>query len=1444
MSPPRDPAVEVRPRLIRRHLDLSRRDVHLGIVYPATAPACGALAETLARAIERLTGRAPDLAADRALMPERRTPLPVEWRHRELILLGNLNTNRALTPLYANFVVSTDATYPGGDGYDLRTLVNPFGTGRNALLVGGSSLRGTERAAERLLAHLAALAPGADLPFLFEVELDPALARQLAAWPYTPLDDSPEQQALRNRSLLFFTEPIRVIGAYTLMWAWTADERYALIARDTLRALNERMTDGYGDWHYLAERFMRAVPLLIAGGFLSDADVARTDRLLLLTAWGNQTEWWRQRHGHPPLGHRHHGKGTYEFLLVARYLRDQASPTPELRAHCDRWIAECRTFLDALAVARIDDQDDESTLNNLATLYRYALGEERPEFFANGSARLVAQRSIALHDNNGSGAGQGGYGESQGMYLQQEATVPTAAAAFYYGDGELKWILAQLPNLSVPQRYSFLHYTPVFLQKFDTGADLVPVAPPADRGVQIIPLTDHQYAISNRPPEHIEPSGHMVNATETWQLPEAVGLNHLLQSHGFDKIVLRDGFDRAGAYLMIQGYQGGFRWQGHMQAANCIVRFYQHGHVFLVQNTSRHSHHDKNGLFISDGRNDTLMPPIAERVATADFPALALTVTRLSDYHRAAWTRHLFWSRSGGGLFVVLDQVALAADADYSLTCTWRTPAYAELHARRWHSDQGVHRFTLVAGEDLPSTCEEEFDQGACAPFVLRQRRAGSFRAGQKTSFQNLFYVRAQSDLETFDLRPLDPCSAVILRNGAAHAWCAATLAPATRWLPGAVATALSVWIDESSIALAGATRLELGALSLSIAAAAAVSLRIDLTARRLVLELDAPGLDAADVSIALDGATRSLAVTGAVSFSLAAEACGDLTRAIAAWLHLLPPAATPPVVPHVTPPPPDDARSIWRHDDNRRQPERVRQVCVLSSPLPIDGAPDQLLDPVLPDGYSREIWRQWPEAAHYDFTLTLPKPCALRTLNLLGDCIDDPSLRTFNPLPDGIAVTVDDADGAPHPAPVSTAPDRRYKRYRDAENRLEVRTAPIHRVARSVRVRVPRASDGRPFVIHRLELLGQQNEIPSVQHWLTADLDGDGAAEIVLVNALDDLLVLDADGRERWRRELPNAATHLSAQPLDAGRPPVLCAGLLGGDLILFEADGSTRRHLHVAEEFRQRNDCLFGWFNGIHSLAVWHRDAQGRGSLVLGAYGLIVFLDADGHVTGHSFCDGPWVFDLLVVPENRRGAGDIYARCGWNHGIMFYEGVPGPGPSGHYHSFGGFMQPMFRILRRVIPFLNGRSLAASFVDLSAEMDGAAFFATELGCGLLSTARRDWRWKLEGGMSLNACRLGTLGDRKVALTGGVDGFVTAVDLTEGNVIRSRHCGAPVTGLASAPGGELIVATRDAIHRLDSAWTVKGTTARRTRHLLPLDATRVLIESDDHTVELLHFPSP
>ncbi len=195
----RDPDIDLLPYTVER-TTLLAADPGVAIIHPGGDPVYSSLAGRLAAAIEAQCGFRPECVADDSIMPERSTSCcPPLAGGSPCILLGSLNTNRALLPLYADYLCSTDATYPGGDGYDLRTIVNPHGAGRNAVLAGGSSARGVGRAVGRLIEIVAELKAPFALPFLLEVELHPALAADLAAWPQTPLEDTSELQANRAR---------------------------------------------------------------------------------------------------------------------------------------------------------------------------------------------------------------------------------------------------------------------------------------------------------------------------------------------------------------------------------------------------------------------------------------------------------------------------------------------------------------------------------------------------------------------------------------------------------------------------------------------------------------------------------------------------------------------------------------------------------------------------------------------------------------------------------------------------------------------------------------------------------------------------------------------------------------------------------------------------------------------------------------------------------------------------------------------------------------------------------------------------------------------------------------------------------------------------------------------------------------------------------------------
>jgi hypothetical protein len=1390
------------------------------IIYPGQGAAYAALAEQVAVAIEQRCGARPTAFADTSLIPTRSTPLPDSFRQRPLILLGNLNINRTFARHYANYYCPDDATYPGGDGYDLRSLINPYGTGSNVVVAGGSSLRGVERAVEKLIAQIDQHGKPGELmlPFILEIELEPGLARALAEWPDTPLNATlPSIEEGQRRAVGYNEGLIRHIGAYGLNYAWTGDRRYGEFAAECLKALNAMVTDSYGDWHYRAERVLRTLPWLCAGGFLDDAEILRTDQLLLGTALGTQDMWWRMRDGRPPLGHRHQGKGTFEFYLLARYLKDQAAPNEAVRQLCDRWLAECHAFLSALAEAAIDDQDDESTLNNLATLYWYALGQERYEFFESGHARLVAQRAIALHDNMGAGAGQGGYGEGLpgSMYLQQEATVHVAACAFYYQDGQFKWLLQNFPHLNISLRRGLFYFGPTFMHKYDTGDELAPEQPENLTGIQVLPVTSHQYALNTHPPERIEKMGHSVNAPETWLKAEGIGINTLPRERGFDKIVLRGDFSPDAPYLLLQGYQGGYRWQGHMHAANCIVRFGQGEHIFLIQNTSRHSHYHKNGLFISDGYNNTPIDPIAERLAIGDFSPVGLTATRLSRYHHTDWTRHIFWSKADQHFFVIIDAVQIQEKGAYTLTCAWRTPGYAALNGHTWRAVQGDHCFTLQSSGNGRLTSEEELDQGGANPYVLRQFQEGQFQAGDQVTFQNLFYVRPQDAPENLDLQRISSGQILVTRDGAPTTICAA--GPDIEILSLTI-SAMNAWITPQEIALSGVTNLRLS--QGSIASDRPVGLYLDLIAHRVEVRLDTPEIESAHLEITLNDLSTHLIIDDDSALDLPADICRRIAAEIQKILNSLQPEGK---IEEAAPLSTEEIgtwRSEWSFDRWTPVLERVRDLTVKADPEPLDGFPDQLIDTIIPE--MRETWQQWPAASNYEIRLTLPREMPIDHIRIVGDSKLDPTLRKYSLLPDGITAEVGSHSFAANPESGYLS----LKRYRDMEDRMETREVRIGQPAKQIAVHVPAPPD-RPLVLHEIEVYSSKSTLPPVQHLLTADLTGDGRLEVVMINTANELVVLRDDGTECWRQTLPGHATHVSCHDLDGEGCLSICVGISGGELRVLSADGTLRHSFQIAEQFRTLRDAHFGWFNKIHHIAIWNRDADGRAALVLGGYAILIFLNPDYQIIGHSWSDGPWVLNILVSPSDA----SIWARSGWCHGVCVYEGRTDMNPSGEIFPLGGINQPMFRGLRRVIPFVHGKTTTFEW------MGDCILAAADSGIGVLSTASKDWLWKIEGGAPIMAC-IATNGE---VITGAADSFIAAFAQADGKPLRRLRMGAPVTGLAYTQSGMLVVGTRAGIRALDAQWHEIGFYPADVRRLQSFGDNRVLAERAGGVIEQLVF---
>ncbi len=106
--------------------------------------AYAALAREIAAAIEAAGGARPALRR-----ADEYTPAD---REQHLILLGRMNNNRPAYELYVDRRIAADDWFPGPDGFVVRTVTDPWGLGRNVILLGGSDIAGVRRAVAHFLA--------------------------------------------------------------------------------------------------------------------------------------------------------------------------------------------------------------------------------------------------------------------------------------------------------------------------------------------------------------------------------------------------------------------------------------------------------------------------------------------------------------------------------------------------------------------------------------------------------------------------------------------------------------------------------------------------------------------------------------------------------------------------------------------------------------------------------------------------------------------------------------------------------------------------------------------------------------------------------------------------------------------------------------------------------------------------------------------------------------------------------------------------------------------------------------------------------------------------------------------------------------------------------------------------------------------------------------------
>ena len=578
-------------------------------------------------------------ARSEAVLPVVANLSPDEMAKTNAILLGDLNSNPSVAPLYGHYYAAADALYPGHGGYVARTIHDPWGTGANVVLLGGPTPKEVRAAADEMLKRLQGTRE-AVVPALLTIKIGQDPTGSLGALKNTPMRNYVEQRLKTARSAL----KRGAHGGITGMIA-DAGHRY-------YRTGHQAYAEAFKQLVYLMYEHVQSKPKTFGGPWGMDADFrlykmmpawdlveesqvfTDEDRLKITRIYAEFIESC-VGHAHSVLGsrrlrHNHETFPSLGLMHCGTYFRkyygaDEAEYWLEIADECFHVQSE--------GSKPYEDCNGYQWLTGYHTI-KYVLTRPYPDFFYSSNARRLADYAILCMDNLGY---QVPYGDT-GSYQCWWTELPyLRAAAWFTGDQRYDWALSK--KAAIRPRMGTNEYA-------RSAAGRKPVDLLGTRAVAL----DRRYY-------------------ETW--PQgAPALNVTV-----DKVIMRASFDPDRQYLLLDGLSNG----GHKHYdGNSISRITDRGRIWLADNEyikSLPKFH--NGVLIfRDGQSEKI-PPYCELENVADFGALGFSETVVRDYAGVDWHRNIIWAKEQ--YFLVIDEMEAKEDNEFAFRALWHTVGEAEL---------------------------------------------------------------------------------------------------------------------------------------------------------------------------------------------------------------------------------------------------------------------------------------------------------------------------------------------------------------------------------------------------------------------------------------------------------------------------------------------------------------------------------------------------------------------------------------------------------------------------------------------------------------------------------------------------------------------------------------------------------------------------------------------
>jgi len=638
------------------------------------------------------------------------------------IAVGCLPNNRLIEKLYLDWFTLCDRWYPGPRGWLIRTIHNPYGTGKNVILLGASQDEMLTSAVEA-----------------FCVRLKPGKTCQVDRIWDIHLGEGMELNPDVDSTGLFhlFNDADQGIGLSKvfqqgLRYWYTGDETYAEKFMAAIAANPGQIVtaDHYNShkhpliWDVIEESpsFTDRQRLQVVNGLLRHLRGGEA-----LAAPGIKS--WLDAKNPKRMMERHGMMSAICALDGARYFQAHY-PSPEFAdalETVDKYFARQMTHGKGWK-----DELDLHTYFEMPLLY--ALFRRNSTFRESGAMELFADRCVQYCSNLGGM-------ESYPFYVLRMAAHMLDDPGYTY--------VADM-RLRAEERHGPL---PVheFVGPRAFAGDGKPAPPRRHVGVLATP---------------VDPIEHWVY---DYRLPI---------EKGFDKFTLRAGFEIDDDYLLLDGVSRVDDKANY--DAMSVKEFSASGRVFLSDYTNctilaRHGFTHHNLVTVTRDGQAELPPRLAELVHTAKLGGFGYAHARMDPYIDSVYDRRLIWKANRW--LVVCDRLEANQTGDYALACNWSLPGKGE-------EEDGVYH-TTIESEGTSQTCWIKCAQRhplrvrrSSIPFPayvetkfayfgydltrVAQMACGQLQEGETREFTNLIHVSGKDRPGNLDLRSVQPGLAVL----------------------------------------------------------------------------------------------------------------------------------------------------------------------------------------------------------------------------------------------------------------------------------------------------------------------------------------------------------------------------------------------------------------------------------------------------------------------------------------------------------------------------------------------------------------------------------------------------------------------------------------------------------------------------------------------------------